>query len=694
MPLPLEPVYTLGVELSAGSLTNVSTRVERASWDGSIVDLFRGVSPGKGFFELANDDGMFSPRSLSGLKPGRSVQFTATYGSALLFANSSGDVQHVESAASSLFESRSGCALAARVQVNSFWGGSGNGGFVEHMGSGDTSNVNKAIFLQGGLVNYLVVTGNGSFVTLTDASTPSLGRSAHYLGTTFAGSYSALYRDGVLVASTAVAVNSLQVSLGKVRVGALGSQPSTFRLAGAVDEVALFNRGLTPTEAGRFNDRLPTTEGLRAWWLFDEGSGTTAADSSGNGISLSTFTGSVAWRAGLYTYPLFYGRINDVSYSSALGNRKTLLECTDEWERVARLRYNTPIFINTNVASIFTSLMSQSSVRSFGVDALTDSVGFGWYADRPAGEALEEMVRSGGYTLYVDGAGTFYLRDRNWQLFADLVGPVTNFFDLRNRVGQDSIINQVKVKATPRKLVSNTTTMAFIPSAITLPASSGISFWLTYQDPEEPSEATPVASVFTPVSSTDYYASAAEDGTGSNLTSVVSVAFTSFAASAVCSIFNGGGTDGFLFRFQVRGFPLRRGPDYAVELNVNSSQNVHGLRPALIQTTLFQNPLLLDSLADYVIGAYYDPREEFKAVMVNEFPDVLRARIGNNFGFSEAFTGYSNTLRVHNLAHEVGLVSGLRHETSADLKSFDSSPFLILDDSTRGKLDDGRVLAV
>ena len=53
---------------------------------------------------------------------------------------------------------------------------------------------------------------------------------------------------------------------------------------GALDEMRIFSRARTPEEvwADMHTDRLGPSEGLAAEWTFDEGNGSTAADSSGN----------------------------------------------------------------------------------------------------------------------------------------------------------------------------------------------------------------------------------------------------------------------------------------------------------------------------------------------------------------------------------------------------------------------------
>lgn len=75
-----DPVYTLGLELAPGSLTNVTSWCLRGSWSRAIADVFEPLAVGDGSFELANDVGSFSTLLNSNLKVGRRIALTAVHG--------------------------------------------------------------------------------------------------------------------------------------------------------------------------------------------------------------------------------------------------------------------------------------------------------------------------------------------------------------------------------------------------------------------------------------------------------------------------------------------------------------------------------------------------------------------------------------------------------------------------------------
>lgn len=394
------------------------------------------------------------------------------------------------------------------------------------------------------------------------------------------------------------------------------------------------------------------------------------------------------------SYPLFFGRITDISLSPRVGGRTTLIEAVDDLDRVSRVRYNTPLYASTNVSSVFCALMSMSNVRSFSCDDVFDVSDFSWWKDTPALEALDDLTRSGGYSLVVDGAGTFYLRGRYWKNFDMAVASYDAAADIRYSLSQESIINKMRIAAISRQIQSAVSTLAVLDEVLTVPGSSSIGFWLSYQDPREPSAVTPVASVVTPVASTDYRLTDSFIS-GSDVTSSVGLSFTSFAASAVATLTNNTGTAAYLHGFQVRGFAALRKAEITAESNIGSSQTIFGVRELRIDDSILQNYSFLDSFTKAVTSERSLPRDREKLALTNEFPGVLAHTIGDVLSVDDTFVGTPiNSWKIRSASHELSLTDGLNHSVDYQMETFTQQPYLVLDDSSRGKLDDGRILAI
>lgn len=81
-------------------------------------------------------------------------------------------------------------------------------------------------------------------------------------------------------------------TLDRTTVGIQPQNLTSRAFNGYIDNVCVYNRALTPTEAVNtyYNGMLYPSSNI-LWWKFDEGSGTTANDSSGNG-NTGTITGA------------------------------------------------------------------------------------------------------------------------------------------------------------------------------------------------------------------------------------------------------------------------------------------------------------------------------------------------------------------------------------------------------------------
>jgi chitodextrinase len=116
-----------------------------------------------------------------------------------------------------------------------------------------------------------------------------------HLATTYDGTTLALYVNGVLKATLPV-TGAIGQSAGPLRLGGNDIWDEWF--AGVIDDVRVYDRALTPTEV-QADMNAPVTgaaPGLVAAYSFDETSGGTASDVSGNG-NVGTISGA-AWEPG------------------------------------------------------------------------------------------------------------------------------------------------------------------------------------------------------------------------------------------------------------------------------------------------------------------------------------------------------------------------------------------------------------
>ena len=128
----------------------------------------------------------------------------------------------------------------------------------------------------------LKVPGGGEF-TIVTAENSIISETWHHLALTYDGSNIILYIDGIEAGSTG-AYGQITNEFLPFNIGRLIWQTTNFDLDGQVDEVSLWNLALTEQQVQDYMYAdLTGEEGLVGYWKLNEGTGSTAYDSSDEG---------------------------------------------------------------------------------------------------------------------------------------------------------------------------------------------------------------------------------------------------------------------------------------------------------------------------------------------------------------------------------------------------------------------------
>lgn len=120
-----------------------------------------------------------------------------------------------------------------------------------------------------------------------------------------------IYRNGVAVASGFVGIPT---NVARTQ-NAIGGSAFGYGNDGRLFDARFYNRVLSPAEVAELY-------GLIGHWTFDEGSGTTMADSSGIGNDASFNTGTPSWIEGIYGKALEFDGTNDAITNAAVDPAK------------------------------------------------------------------------------------------------------------------------------------------------------------------------------------------------------------------------------------------------------------------------------------------------------------------------------------------------------------------------------------
>ena len=128
----------------------------------------------------------------------------------------------------------------------------------------------------------LRVSGGEEF-TIVTAENSIISETWHHLALTYDGSNMILYIDGIEAGSTG-ANGQITNEFSPFNIGRLVWQTTNFDLDGQVDEVSLWNINLTEQQVQDYMYvDLTGEEGLVGYWKLNEGTGSTAYDSSDEG---------------------------------------------------------------------------------------------------------------------------------------------------------------------------------------------------------------------------------------------------------------------------------------------------------------------------------------------------------------------------------------------------------------------------
>ena len=392
------------------------------------------------------------------------------------------------------------------------------------------------------------------------------------------------------------------------------------------------------------------------------------------------------------TRDLFYGRVQNIHADAAPTlYQEVTIEAVTDIDRLQRAVITTSLMATINAASLFCVIMSESNVRSFAATSVDDNLSYVYFKDIPIANALDALLKSGNYRFFVDGGGTMQLQGRYVGVGATPANSLDSMFALSGNLSTGEIINRAKIYAVPVNVVSDVTTIGFIAAPITLPASGYVGFWLDFVDPILGGAPTSVASAIAQVSSTDYYANTLLDNTGIDLTSTLSLNVQFFGATAVATVFNGGPA-GYLSRFQVRGYPAREGTKIGVTVDESSSQALYGVHGFELTNALIKDYTYLDGFARSIVGDRKEPMWNLSVPVINDFERIFGLAVGDNVGIVSSYTGVNSSWFITGTRVEVNVVDGLRHEVTFEAEDWVSKSWLVLDHATMGQLNAGRIL--
>jgi hypothetical protein len=320
------------------------------------------------------------------------------------------------------------------------------------------------------------------------------------------------------------------------------------------------------------------------------------------------------------------GSYGGSSYTKYVGFLDSIQPAPDlSGQHTATLRALGPLSIP--IAADATTVPMQTNIYTgVAVNAVLDAIGWAsgdrvidsgatilarWWLDAASPmNALQDVETTEFGFLGETQDGKIFFEDRNHRtvtsrcnavqaVFSDAPGSTLKYQVINPLDSRQSIANLVTVDVVTYS-VGALATLWLVSGVPSLAAGASADFWA--------SAGSGVDSWTTPAPTTDYLANAAPDGSGTDLTSSLTITVSKFASSMKITIQNTAGVTAYLTRLQARGAPLVASDPVTIKAEDTTSEGQYGQRKYPIATKWIPSIPVAQGYTEFV-------KDQFKSAM-------------------------------------------------------------------------------
>ncbi len=297
------------------------------------------------------------------------------------------------------------------------------------------------------------------------------------------------------------------------------------------------------------------------------------------------------------------------------------------------------------------------ATAQFELDPGLNTIKFGLFeTGQRWGDLFDEMARAEYGHFYQDEEGVLRFENRHhWSNYPHYeTQRIVTTSQVINSVmpTTDHLINVVEVKGSPREVKDTQLiwqTGGYAGAGVVALPPGDTELWANYNDPIF-SVDTPEANDVLVAQTSFWIANAASDGTGTDLTSSVSLkSMTNFAQTSKLVFTNSYGSTLFLTVLDIWGRPARKTGDVYYRGMDSSSITAFEERPVVIENDYIQDATWAETLAELLLQDYASP-ENLQELSIRAMPELqmgdriswqgrpwfvygIRSRIDPSYGF-------------------------------------------------------------
>ncbi|HEY5988859.1 MAG TPA: hypothetical protein VIV12_21135 [Streptosporangiaceae bacterium] len=329
-----------------------------------------------------------------------------------------------------------------------------------------------------------------------------------------------------------------------------------------------------------------------------------------------------------------------------------------------------------------------------GVNTFT-MVGDNWGERASIYRALSDIAETERGFIYENREGklVFYNRHHWYADLANALDATLAQSDMLARRGLDyaygNVVNDVEVAFRPRRVGSANEVLGLANGTPRVEAADSLEVRIGFDDGS--GNRIGGKSVLTPVANTDWTANAAEDGTGTDLTSSVSASMVADGSGVSLTFINSASVAAYLRNVQVRGLKITDFGEQMARYRDDTSIALYGRHPQTITLRILDDFNYAADLAVYEAYLHKDPAGEVRDItfMANKSAALmtyaLTSGVGARIALAETQTGLSGQYYVVGETHKVQI--GRAHQVTQFLRPAPPQAFWVLGVANFSELD-------
>jgi len=387
---------------------------------------------------------------------------------------------------------------------------------------------------------------------------------------------------------------------------------------------------------------------------------------------------------------LFYGFIEEIIPHPHLTEQDCVITAVDGLDFLSRHDMATALYKDTLTGTIHGYILTDAgwSATTRTLDTGQDTVPY-WYGhDVRARFAQEEIDDSEQGFSYVGHNGYFNFEDRHHRSTAThqtSQGTFTNTMaNITYSLNPRNIYNIIKARVTPWTLISPAVILWTLEEEPIIPAGETLTWW-----GEASVSGIPVFvdAWTTPVITTDYQAWTGSGGTGTDMSTSLTITTTKLAKTIKLQVANGASVPLYLYVLTARGTYYDDQTKVTRKAEDSTSQTAYQKRTLEFDGKYLTDASKAQDLADYSIGKYKDPRAELSMTIMNKnatnLTQILAREISDRITVVNTELGINGDYFIDYLDHDISM-GGKRHIATYRLSDTINEDFWCLDYSALG----------